>query len=50
MKKPAMWLNVILFILFVIALILLLTGCAATKKEKEWHGNRVLAHYEEQER
>ena len=50
MKRPVIWVHVILFILFVIALILLLTGCAATKKEKQWDGDSVLVHYEGQER
>lgn len=48
MHKPPIWINVILLILFVIALILVLTGCV-TAKEQNVMESRVIA-YEKRER
>jgi len=44
MNKLVMRINIIFLVLLAIALILLLTGCATTKKDPSQNGGRVIAY------
>ncbi len=43
-KKPAVWVNIILLILLVIILILAFVGCVDTHKKRWWEQDSVFVH------